>query len=333
MFKFVNFVIITKGDILKNINLFLGDEPLIINNKIDKLVASITCDDLNITTYNLEEVNVSVVIQDALTPPFLSKNKIIIMKKPIFLTNAKIEIKHNTKMFSDYLDKPLDTTFLIIDGTGLHLNDKFDYVMKLKAKADVSDTKELSQVEIEGWLKRQFAVAGVEIKDDAVKVFLENVGRNLINAKNEVDKLLNYIYPKKVISSQTVEEVVTKETDQDAFALSNAIIDKNKEKIIKVYNELIRNGKDATQLIAMVSRSMIDILVTARLLAKGYQQVEIAQAMSISTGRAYYLIKNAKSIKLKVVEENVMKLANLDCKVKSGQIDPNSGLELFIFGL
>ena len=297
------------------------------------MVSSINSGEFNTSVYNLEEVNVSVVIQDALTPPFLSKNKVIVMKKPTFLTNSKVDIKHNTKMFMDYLINPLESTYLIIDATGLNLNDKLDYVKKLKDKAEVSDTKELSKVEVEGWLKRQFAVAGVEIKDDAVSLFLDRVGRNLIYAKNEVDKLLTYIYPEKLITSRNVDEVVTKESDQEVFALSNAIIDKNKEKILTTYNELISSGKDVMQLIAMVSRSMMDILVTSRLVSKGMQQVEVAQAMNVSSGRAYYLIKNAKSFKLKAIEENVTKLANLDYKVKSGQIDPTSGLELFIFGL
>lgn len=318
---------------MKNINLFIGNEPLIIKNKIDKIVSSINCGEFNTSVYNVEEVNISVVIQDALTPPFLSKNKVIIMKRPTFLTNAKIDIKHNIKMFMDYLDNPLDSTYLIIDATGLKLNEKLDYVSKLKSKAEVSDTKELSKVEVEGWLKRQFAVAGVEIKDDAASIFLDRVGRNLINAKSEVEKLLTYIYPEKIVTSRNVHEVVTKESDQEAFALSNAIIGKNKEKIINTYSELIKSGKDAMQLIAMVSHSMMDTLVTSRLLAKGLQQMEIAQAMSVSSGRAYYLIKNAKAFKLKNVEDNVVKLANLDYKVKTGQIDPTSGLELFIFGL
>lgn len=304
-----------------------------IKNKIDKLIATINCDQYNITTYNLEEVNVSAVIQDALTPPFLSKNKVIIMKRPTFLTTSKVEINHNLTMFSDFLDNPLESTYLIIDASGLVLNEKNENVKKLKAKAEISDTKELDQVQTRGWLKRQFEVSRVDISDEAVDLFLDRVGNNLVNAKNEVDKLLNFIFPNKVIKKSDVAKVVTEEGEQDAFRLTNAIIDKNKEKIITVYHELLTNGKEPMQLLAMVSRSMMDILVASKLIAKGYSNNDIAQMMNISSGRAYYLVKNAKAFKLKVIEEMIDQLATLDLKVKSGQIDPMTGLELFIFGL
>lgn len=318
---------------MKNIYLFIGNEPLIIKNKIDKLIESIHTDQLNTTIYNLEEVNIAVAIQDAMTPPFLSKNKIIILRNPLFLTNAKYDIKHNLTMFIDYLNNPLDSTYLIIDAAGLTINEKNDIYSKLKAKAEISDTKELCQVQIDGWLKRQFEVNGIEIKDDAINLFFERVGKNLIIAKNEVDKLLNYIYPKKVVTVRDVNEVVTKESELEGFALTNAIIDKNKEKTINIYNELLKNGKDVMQLINLVSRSMMDMLVVSHMIAKGYQQLDIAQAMNVSTGRAYYLMKNTKAFKMQAIEDNVNKLATLDYKIKSGQIDPNSGLELFIFGL
>lgn len=333
LFKLVNDAIIIIGDNLKNIYLFIGDEPLIIKNKIDILVENLNCDQYNTTIYNLEEVNISMAIQDAMTPPFLCKNKIIILRNPIFLTTQKTDIKHNIAMFSDYLSNPLDTTYLIVDATGLNLNEKSDLVVKLKAKAEVSETKELCQVQIDGWLKRQCEVNGIEIKPDAISLFFERVGKNIIIAKNEVDKLVNYVYPKKIITVRDVNEVVTKEAELEAFALTNAIIDKNKEKTINIYNELIKNGKDVMQLISMVSRSMMDMLVVSRMIAKGYQQLDIAQAMNVSSGRAYYLIKNTKAFKMQSIEDNIIKLANLDYKVKSGQIDPTSGLELFIFGL
>ncbi len=318
---------------MKNLYLFLGTEELIIKNKIDNIIKSFNYGEFNITYYNLEEVNVSEVIQDALTQPFLSPYKVIVMKKPIFLTNAKVEIKHNTKMFMDYLNLPLESTVLIIDATGLSLDDKKEYVSKLLKVSSVSETKDLTPVEQEGWLKRQFAVEGIEIKDEAVKLFLNRIGKNLINAKNEVDKLLNYIKPNKTVTYKDVLEVVTKEVETEVFALTNAIIDKNKEKTLSIYHDLIKSGKDVMQLLGLVTRSMSDIMVVGSMLKVGYKQNDVASALKVSSGRAYYLVKNAKSFSIDNIEENIIKLSNLDYKIKSGQIEALSGLEMFIFGL
>lgn len=318
---------------MKNVFLFLGLEELIIKNKIDKIVRSHSCDEYSVISYDLEEVNLSVAIQDALTPPFISPSKVIILRNPLFLTSTKIEMKHNPQLLLSYLEAPSPTTILIIDATGLTLDEKKDVVKRLLKEAEVSDTKELTAVEAEGWLKRQFAIEGLDIKEDAVKLFFSRIGKNLLNAKNEVDKLLNYIAPRTVVTTKDIMDVVTKEAESEVYSLTNSIIDKNKEKTMNIYHELTKNGKDSVQLLGLVSRSMMDMFIVALMLEKGYKQQEVADALKISSGRAYYLVRNARAFKISVVEENIRKLSSLDYKIKSGQIDATSGLELFLFGL
>ena len=48
--------------------------------------------------------NVSMAVQDLLTPPFLSDNKVVIIKNPIFLTKTKPEIDHKLELLLNYLD-------------------------------------------------------------------------------------------------------------------------------------------------------------------------------------------------------------------------------------
>ena len=77
---------------MKNVFLFFGNEELMIKNKIDKLVNSITDNQYNINSYDMQVNNVSMAVQDLLTPPFLSDNKVVIIKNPIFLTKSKCDI-------------------------------------------------------------------------------------------------------------------------------------------------------------------------------------------------------------------------------------------------
>ena len=281
----------------------------------------------------MEEVNVSTAILDASTLPFMSPYKVIIIKNPVFLTSSKSSINHNKKAFLKYLENPSDSTVLIINAMGLKLDERKEEVVKLLKIAEVNDTKELTPIEAEGWLKRQFSLVGITIKDDAVKLFFSRVGKNMMVAKSEADKLLNYINGRNIITTRDINEVVTREVETEVFALTNAIIDKDKKKTISVYRDLTTAGKDAMQLFGLVSRSMMDILYTKIMVSLNYTQNEIAGLMGVSSGRAYYLLKNAKAFSLSAVEDNVSKLANLDYKIKTGQVDPSSGLEYFLFAI
>ena len=59
----------------------------------------------------------------------------------------------------------------------------------------------------------------------------------------------------------------------------------------------------------------------------------IAKLFGFSSGRAYYLVRDAKSIELSKLERYLEQLADLDYDSKSGKIDPRLGFELFILGV
>ena len=76
-----------------------------------------------------------------------------------------------------------------------------------------------------------------------------------------------------------------------------------------------------------------DNLTVNLLLEKGLKQGEIASQMGISPNRAYYLIKDAKKLDLENIKNYIIKLAELDYKIKSGHVDPKKGFEVFLFSL
>ena len=62
----------------------------------------------------------------------------------------------------------------------------------------------------------------------------------------------------------------------------------------------------------------------------GLNQGALAELFNISPGRAYYMIKSAKSYHLNTIKENLNLLNDLELKIKSGKIDQNLGLELYL---
>ena len=318
---------------LSNIYLFLGEEKYIISSKINRVINEAKADEFNINSYDCEEVNVSNAIQDALTLPFMSKNKVVVIKKPLFLTTEKCNIPHDIKMFENYIKDPNDTTCLIIDASLMKLNEKSELVKVLRKKATVNETKSIGDIEFNGWLKRQCDLEGVDIKDDAIKLFANLVGRDLINAKTEVDKLINYVGSGATITSKDVQLVCTREIQNDIFALSNAILSGEKEKTINTYLDLVSLDNDVNRLINLVSKSIRESLLVNAMLQEGAKQADVAQRMKTSPNRAYYLVKNARGISVDKAKDYLVQLADLDYKIKSGQCDAKTGFEFFLFSL
>lgn len=316
---------------MKNIYLFCGKEELMIKTKIDKLISSLEVNQFNVTSYDMQLNNVSMAIQDAMTPPFLSDNKIVIINNPIFLTKQKCEIDHRIDFFIQYLNNPLDTTVLIINAAGLELATN-DVVSLLKQKAEVSETRELSDVEMRGWLKRKFGVVNKEISEEAVTDFFTRIDWNLLTANNEFEKVLNYVGDKEIVTLEDVKAVVVKELETDVFSILKAMEEGNKKKLILIYKDLITSGNDPVKLLSLIAKSLRETYNVILMLEKNYKQVDIAKTLGVSTGRAYYIIKSARTFSKENLEKLITEIHDLDYRIKSGKVEKNTGFELFLFG-
>ncbi|MGD9605564.1 MAG: DNA polymerase III subunit delta [Bacilli bacterium] len=314
-----------------NIYLYTGEEKFRINTKIQTIVKETSADEYNIMTYDLDDANISDVIRDALTPPFMCDQKVVIVKNPRFLTSEKSLLEEQANDFLKYLSKPMETTVFIVNAVNLKLDERKEVVKRLKKVAQISDNNELTEVEFYGWVKRQCAINDVEIKDDATKTFYNLVGKSLMNAKNELDKLISYVGEKGLITVDVVNRVSVKEIQNDVFALANAIIDHNRSKVINLYRDLTKIGNDVNFLFGLVAKSMRELFIVSLMIKNGYKQQDVANSLNVSTGKAFYLVKNARSMDINTIENYVLKLGELDYKIKSGLMDAKTGFEFFLF--
>lgn len=315
------------------IHLFLGSEIFLIENKIQRLLTEAGVDEYNTSYYDLDEEPFLDALHDALMMPFICDVKAVILKNPLFLSSEKSLLPDEKKQFLKYLERPMESTIFIINAAKITPDERKAEVKRLMSDNIVNYSKELTEIEMYGWIKRQAALNNMMITDEAVKEFYGYVGKNLMNAKNELDKLFAYARDEGIITVDVVSTVVVKEIQNDVFALSNAIIGQDRPQVIAIYQELIQNGYDSGYLFNLISKSMRELLVVNTMLKGGRRQADIAGVMGVSSGRAYFMVKNARALNYQKTSKYVAKLCDLDYKIKSGQTDVNTALEFFLFGV
>ena len=312
---------------------YKGDEKFLTNAKIERLVKDSKADELNITSYDCGEVNVEKAIFDALTPPFLGDKKVVIIKNPLFLESEKAGTGHNLQLLKTYLASPMEDTLLIINASGIKVNDKLDITKAIEKASTIQTTNGISEVEFTGWLKRECEVEKVAIDQGAVSLYYKACGNDLEMAKNEIDKAINYVGKNSLITEQVARMLIGQNGLTDVFALSNAIIEQNKTKAYSVYLELTRYEKDVSALIGLITKTLKDNLLVKLWVEEGLDQNQVAAKMKVSPNRAYYMIKNANEFEMDVIKKYISRLANLDFKIKSGQVDKKIGFEEFLLNL
>ncbi len=58
----------------------------------------------------------------------MCNSKVVIVKNPLFLSSEKGSSSHDIKSLIDYINNPMESTYLIIDGSLLKINEKSEVV-------------------------------------------------------------------------------------------------------------------------------------------------------------------------------------------------------------
>ena len=316
----------------ENLYLFTGTAEIFIQNRISRIISSYDKQQVSIIKYDMEQTSFSRVLEDACTLPFLEDLKIIILRNPTFLT-TKGDLANDAKNFIKYLKNPVETSIIIINATNITPNPANEVYKALKNYAMIIDYSDSEEIEIKGWISRTCAARNIEIKDSAINLFLEYINSDQVRMVNELDKIMNYVNDGGIIDEQVVKLLVTKDLSKEIFNLIKAIISKDLIKTNKIYQTLAIQTKDIGGVIVMISNSFKDLLTTAKLLKAGYSQHDISRFYNVSSSRAYYIVKDAKNFRIEDLENYIIKMADLDYKIKSGKIDKNIGIELILLQL
>lgn len=317
---------------MENIYLIYGNENYLIKKKLDEIITKNNIEKDNIIRYNLDEVNVSEAIIEASTVSMFQTSKLIICEECKFLTGEnKKEINHNIDMLLEYINHPFSDVYLVFIVEKEKLDDRKKIVKELKKLSKVVECKKIENYNLNSYLENYIKDKGYIITSKNINLIISIAGLDLANLINEIDKLLIYKDTDKNISEDDIKNLICVNIEDNIFALTNAIMNNQKEKIIKIYKDLISMGEDEIKLIATLANQFRLLLQVKLMKNNGYSDNEM-----ISTLKEHpYRIKLAKNSlfdedKLK---DKILKLSELDYKIKSGNIDKNLGLELFLLDI
>lgn len=317
---------------LEEVYLFTGNEQVIKKNKMDRILSNLNPKETDIVTYDAEITSIQEIVADCMTIPFLKAQKVIIIKNPVFLTNVKTSIKHDNKYLIKYLQNPSDTTILLIDAVGLNIDKNAEVYKVLQKTAYIIDIKELDEVECRAWVKRRLETEGTTIGEEALNLLIEYLHGDLLRMEQEIDKLASFRYHERV-TEEDVKNLVSKNYDEDLYKLIKAIINKDRNQIIAIYQGISQSVTDVGSLMALITKSFIDLYTTSKMLEAGFTQQDIANVFGVKSGRAYYMMKDAQNLRLETLEEYVNAILKLDYQIKNGLIDKTFGLEMLLLSL
>ena len=252
--------------------------------------------------------------QTANTVSMFNEKKLVVVEN-IFL--APEEVQKNILEFLKNKDLEKDKDIMIVFWAE-KVEENNELFKFLKTKTKTQEFKELRSVQLRNWIKNYILEQGGEIEPRAVDKLIEYIDSDLWRMTNEINKLLNY---NKEIKPENIELLVKPEIDLNIFDMVDALGQKNKQRVLKLFNQQIEKGEDEFYLLSMFVSQIRNLLkIKSTPLAK-------LDLHPFVIRKTLYQAKNFTFEELKKIYYQLM---TIDLEAKTGKTDIMTALELFL---
>ena len=313
-------------------HVFYGAEQFLLQTALDELVSYIAPDGVN--SFNLDRVdgnsvNLREIVNLANMLPFFAERKLILVENAHWFATAKKQANGEEAETPDeknqvgleemleYLANPSPSTCLVfLAGEKINKNKKLS---KAVAKYGVlAEFLPLSNNDAVRWLDTVLSDRGLQMDNEAKRLFLFDCGYSCSFAMRELDKLECYKADDRRITAADVELMVAKNTTANVFQMIDKVAEGNFEKSLELLHQLLLTESEYT-IIPLLAGHFRTVLMTKNLKSRGYNMKMI---MDLTGKRSSYVIEKSLRQGSKYSEQQ-LKLAmeillQADKKIKMG---------------
>lgn len=307
------------------IYLLFGTVDILINDYVDKLIKGNLIEKININKYNLED-NLKEIILDALTVSLFDEKKLIIINSDNLFSSKK---DIDTKILEEYLANPNPNSIVVFICHTQTVDSRRKIYKLIKEKGKIIEFNK--NIDTYEYTKRIFE--DYHINRDGINLFLKRVGSNPLIIKNEVLKLKNFKGEDKLITLDDIKNITSINNNNNVFDLIDFIVNKKKKESIATYHNLLLLGEEPIKIIVLLANQFRLLYQVKEFTKKGYSEEDIANTLHLKRYPVHLAIQSSYKYDSKVLLKNLEDLADLDIKIKTGNIDKNLAVELYLLGL
>ena len=304
-----------------------GLESYLINQNIDEIIKKNNILENSVYKLNMQEESISSLVEKLDTYDLFSNNKLVVAYNCDFLTSSK-DINNNTNLLINYLNNYNKDSILILS-VDKKIDERKKIVKEVKKLCNVIKCDNLSDVELFNYIKNSFNNKNYTIDNSSINEFIFRTGNDLFTINNEINKLLMYKNNEKVICIDDIKNSISKKIYDDVFLFVESVIANDKNKMFLMYDDLVNyHNEEIIKLISLIY-SQFRLMYQVSVLKKDKFSIdEISKKIGIHPFRVK-LIYN-KYIDTSKVLRCLIKLFELDLKIKTGEINKEIGFELFL---
>lgn len=328
-----------KSDDLSGCYIFTGEEDYLKKYYLSALRSACITDDgfsaLNHVVFDGGEVNFAELLDAVKSPPIFDRYKLVEWRYGSFnkLNDGAIEAFLSVLEIVNESDYAV-LAFIVGDGDiDLGTPKKPTKLAKSIAdKANVLSFDKQSDNQLLAWLKKHFDKEQIAVSLDTLEALLFRSGHSMSVLSNEVDKL-SYMLKSRGESTLTrahVDECASSTVECDAFALSNAILSRDKRGAYLALEEMKMERSDPIMIMGMISKVYSELASVVFLLADGTGQADIAATLKMNAYKLQKYVSAAKKYPRERIAKIIGELTRVDTESKYGGIMGYSAIDILV---
>ncbi len=309
---------------LVNTDVFLiSGDPFLRTQKAKALAAEIekkTGGSLTHQSFDLSEKPLEDVLAAAKTLPFFSSGQIL------YIQGAELLKEPDLVVLTAYLDHPAPKTTLILEADNLKGASELQKIVKAKGQLILLANEEARGVGAT-FIQQKLMQYHKTMAPGAKSRVLAMCGEAVMFLDTMLERLVQFAGDQQEIDEDMVNRFEENWTEMDVFKLTNALVDRDPARALKVFRDLMGLYEaDLFSLVGILHWQLRQLWQAAMLLTSGISEREIGSKLRMSPSRLNAL----RRFPVERLESAVEALYQIDRKSKSGQIEGVSGLEAWL---
>lgn len=301
-----------------------GNDYISVNNKISEIIKKNGFSDASISKYDLSEGLLDDALEDLNTYGLFSDKKIVIINNFDKMDPLLNKIEELLK----YVENSSFLNLLFV------VSDKYDD--RKKIIKDLKKKMEFIKISTDPVEFTKSCLEGYRIENGVINLLVNNTLGDVTRLYNECNKLKTYKINDKYISKDDVEELSFKklgDSTEITFQFSRALAEKDKKSALILYQELLNYKIEPLSIIGLLASQFRIMYQVKSLEEKNMRNDEIASSLKEKPYRITKTRELTRYYSKKEILDLMIKLEDIDLKIKTTSVDANTLVQLFILNI
>lgn len=227
---------------------YLYGERYLVEKCVEKIVEGvlpIPYRKMDLEVYH-PDTDPRTIIDSALTIPFLSPKKVIVVKDVHLFSSSELDL------FIPYMERPSPHTILLFIGEGIDMRKRF-YIF-IEKKGGIVEFTSLKGQALLSWLRKGFEKMGLTITPPALELLIEMVGEDLQALSKEMEKIGNFCSGKGRVDVADIEAITPSIKPARIFDFVDSLGEGNARKTLKILKGLVEEGEAPLKILNLMIR-------------------------------------------------------------------------------